>query len=68
MTAIIVKNVKAGPFGKLTECILNRLNISQIGLVVFNWLLTINTTTEAIFKQTERCAQRKIDENFLFDS
>ena len=32
MVKLIVKNVKAEPLGKLMECIVNRLNISQMGL------------------------------------
>ena len=32
MVKLIVKNVKAEPLGNLMECIVNRLNISPMGL------------------------------------
>ena len=35
----------------LTECIVNRSNMSQMGFVVFNWLLAINATTHATFEE-----------------
>ena len=50
MIKLIVENVKARSLGKLTECIVNGPNISQ--MVLRGFKLTINATTEAIFKQT----------------
>ena len=47
MIKLIVENVKARPLGKLTECIVNGPNISQMGLRGFK--LTVDATTEAIF-------------------
>ena len=73
MIILIVKKLKAGP-SNLAECIGNRPNMSQMGLGVFNWLLTINATAQTIFKQIiflknvqKMRIHCKIYENFLFD-
>ena len=64
-----MENVKARPLGKLTECIVNGPNISQ--MVLRGFKLTINATTEAIFKQTIffKCANNlhieKLMQNFF---
>ena len=71
MINLIVKNVKAGSLGKLLECIVNRSNTLQMSFKAFNWLLTINATTQAIFKQIifEKCEQNvriaKLKKNFF---
>ena len=60
MVKVIVKTVKAGPSGKLTECIVNKPNTSQIGLSGF-WLASycqcnnwINFQTDNFLKNVQK--------------